>query len=456
MNDERALTRASGAAPSVRVRHGRDGRHFLRVLIAPGAFKESLSAHEAAEAMRRGVDKAARRLGAAIFTDMCPVADGGDGFVRALVGATGGEFRTSSVTGPLGDPVEAEWGVLSRQAPEKANIPVGQAARRAVESALDLPSGSLARAPRPLQPWKTAVIEAASCAGLALVRPDQRDPARTTTFGIGELITHALDEGCGRIIVGLGGAATVDGAIGVARALGVRLTDARGRPLTSPERPYPVGADLPALAHLAVNTRDDRLAHVRVIVAADVSSPLLGPTGAAAVFAPQKGATPEQIDELEAGLGNLAQRCQEAGLGADPEAAGAGAGGGLGYGLCAMLDAEITPGAKLVLDAVRFAQRARQADIVLTGEGRLDATTTSGKLVHAVAMASRNASAMPIALVGSLGEGADDAAAAAGIQAYRAITPAEAPIEQAMRMAADLLEAETERTIRTALTSHPG
>jgi len=451
--EQQALTRGSPAAPAIRVRPGRDGRHYLRVLIAPGAFKGSLTAEEAAQAMNRGVQKAARRLGAAIFTDLCPVADGGDGFVRALVGATGGEMRTSRVAGPLGDPVDAEWGVLSKQAPDTANVPVGQAARRAVENALDLPSGSLARSPKPLQPWKTAVVDTAGCAGLALLAVDERNPTRTTTFGLGELISRALDEGCGRVIVGLGGSATIDGGLGVARALGVRLTDAAGRPLTSPERPHPAGADLARLAHLAVNTRDDRLDHVLITVAADVSNPLLGPTGAARVFGPQKGATPEQIEELEAGIANLAKRCAQAGLSANPDAAGAGAAGGLGFGLAAMLDAEITPGAPLVLEAVRFSERARQADIVLTGEGRLDSTTTSGKLVHAVASGARAAGAMPIALVGALGEGADAAAAAAGLQALRAITPEGAPTDEAMRFAADLLEAETEKTIRAALTS---
>ncbi len=356
--EEQGLVRGRGAAPTVRVRPGRDGRHFLRVLIAPGAFKESLTADAAAAAMQRGVQNAARRLGAAIFTDLCPVADGGDGFVRALVGATGGELRQDSVTGPLGEPVTAEWGVLSGQAPERADVPVGQVARRAVETALDLPSGSLARSPKPLQPWKTAVLETASCAGLALVPTDRRDPARTTTFGLGELIGLALDEGCGRVIVGLGGSATIDGGLGVVRALGVRLTDENGRPLTSPERPHPVGDDLSRLAHLAVNTRDDRLANVRVTVAADVGIPLLGPGGAARVFGPQKGATPEQIEQLEGGLANLAARCAQAGLGADPNAAGAGAAGGLGFGLAAMLDAEIRPGAGLVLEAVRFGARA--------------------------------------------------------------------------------------------------
>ncbi len=448
---ERSLVRGSAAAPKVRVRAGRDGRPYLRVLIAPGAFKGSLSADEAAEAMRRGVEKASRRMGAALFTDVCPVADGGEGFVRALVRATGGEFRASRVTGPLGEPVEAEWGVLSRQAPEQADIPMGQAARTAVESALDLPSGSLARNPKPLQPWKTAVIEASSCAGLTLVPEDRRDPTQTTTFGLGELISKALDEGCGRIIIGLGGSATIDGGLGVARALGVRLTDTSGRPLTSSDRPYPTGSDLTRLAHLAVNTRDDRLEHVQVTLAADVTSPLLGEHGAARVFGPQKGASAAQVEELESGLANLVERCREAGLDADPDAPGAGAAGGLGYGLAALLDAEIRPGAELVLEAVRFSERARQADVVLTGEGRLDATTGAGKLVHGVGLAARKGRAMAIALVGALGDGADGAAAAAGLQAVRAIAPDAAPAEEAMRLARDLLEAETERTMRAAL-----
>ncbi len=450
--DDQRIVRGRGAAPTVRVRPAGEGRHYLRVLIAPGAFKESLTAEEAAEAMRRGVQKASRRLAAPIFTDLCPVADGGEGFVRALVSATGGELREDEATGPLGEPTRAIWGVLSRQAPTQANISASRAARSAIESALDVPAGSFARNPKPVAPWKTAVLEAASACGLALIPAGRRDPMRATSFGLGELIGRALDEGCGRIIIGLGNTATVDGGIGAARALGVRLTRAGGQPLSSSARPHPGGADLQDLAHLAVNSRDDRLSAVEITLAADVMNPLLGPGGAAATFGPQKGASPGDIERLEAGLANLARRCAEAGLDADPAAPGAGAAGGMGFGLGAMLDARIVPGAEMVLEAVRFRERARQADVVLTGEGTLDRTTEGGKLVAAVSRSAREAGAMPIALVGALGEGADEAAQRIGLQAYRAITPEDAPREQAMRMAADLLEAETAKLVRLALT----
>jgi len=441
----------TGAAPAVRVRSARDPGFGLRALIAPGPFKGSLTAGAAAEAMRRGVQRASRRLGAPVLVDVCPVSDGGGGFVRAMVRATGGELRETEVWGPVGERALAEWGVLSRQGPESADVPVGRAARHAVESALDLPSGSLGREQRPLQPWKTAVLEAASCVGLELLGEEDRDPHETSSFGLGELIAAALDAGCGRVIVGLGNTATVDGGLGVARALGVRLSDEKGRPVTSGDRPRPTGADLGRVAHVAVNTRDGRLEHVRVTVAADVDAPLLGERGAARVFGPQKGATAEQVKTLEAGLANLARRCGEAGLDFDPATPGAGAGGGLGYGLAALCGGEIVPGAGLVLDAVRFDERAGQADVVLTGEGRLDAQTTGGKLVGAVSGRARAAGAMPIALVGSAGEGADRAAEAVGLQAYRSITPAEAPEGEAMRFAADLLEAETERTFLAAM-----
>jgi len=447
------IVRGRGAAPTVRVRPGREGRHFLRVLIAPGAFKESLTAEQAAEAMRLGVQDAARRLAAPLLTDVCPVADGGEGFVRAMVRATGGSGRTSTVTGPTGEPVEASWGVLSRQAPERADGAVGRTARSAIEHALDLPAGSLARSPAPVAPWKTAVLEAASACGLALVPAERRDPLDTTSFGLGELIGRALDEGCGRVLIGLGNSGTVDGGLGAARALGVRLTAGGGGPLATSDRPHPTGRDLERLAHLAINTRDDRLDHVQITLAADVTNPLLGPRGAARVFGPQKGATPDAVERLERGLSNLADRCREAGLRADPETPGAGAAGGLAFGLAAMLDARIVPGAELVLSAVRFRERAAQADVVLTGEGTLDRTTADGKLVAAVARAAGEAGAMPIALVGALGEGADEAAQRIGLQAYRAITPDGAPREQALRMAAALLRAETERAMRLALTS---
>lgn len=320
-----------------------------RVLVAPDKFKECLSASEVARAIAEGVARAVPTAS----IDLCPVADGGDGTVNALLEARGGRTFTAGVTGPLGSRVSALWALL--------------------------PDG-------------TAVIESASAAGLALVPPGARNPLSTTTFGIGELVRHALDAGARRVIMGLGGTATSDGGLGFAQALGVRF-EGIDEPGT--------GAHLTKLRGIDRSGLDQRLQAVELLGACDVQNPLLGPSGAARTFAPQKGASPEQVEELERGLSEISRLAAARHLPADPGAPGTGAAGGLGFGLVAFCGAKLVGGAKLVLDALDFAGRARAHDLVLTAEGRLDRQTLSGKAVLEVARQAGASGVPTVVLTGA-------------------------------------------------------
>jgi len=358
----------------------------MRILVAPDSFKESLTAAEAADAIARGLRSARPEL----EVDLCPMADGGEGTVDALVKATGGSFQTTTVTGPLGQAVDARWGRLGD--------------------------------------GRTAVIEMAQAAGLHLVPHGRRDPMRTTTYGVGELIRAALDEGVSRIVLGIGGSATCDSGMGMAQALGVTFTPAQGR--ASPL----AGGALLSITHVDTATRDPRLDQVTIRAACDVTNPLTGPNGAAHVYGPQKGASPEMAGELDAGLAHLASL-----LGVDPELPGAGAAGGLGYGLVAFCGAMLERGVELVMDAVDFDPRIAHADLVITGEGRLDAQSIHGKTCIGVARRAARHNKPCIALVGSASDDAD-LCLAHGLAAYHTLVNDQLTTDQAIAHAATHLQ----------------
>jgi glycerate 2-kinase len=335
-----------------------------------------------------------------------PVADGGEGTVRALVSATGGRVVRTQVLGPLADPVEAEFGLLG--------------------------PGS---APR------TAVLEMAAASGLTLLPPDRRDPRLTSTYGTGQLMRAALDAGCERLLIGIGGSATNDGGAGMAAALGARLLDERGDELP------PGGAALARLDRVDASGIDARLRRVVVQVACDVSNPLTGPEGASAVYGPQKGATPAMVEALDAALAHYAV-VVERDLGVEvADIPGSGAAGGLGAGLLAFAKAQLLPGAQLVLEALDFPAMVRQADLVITAEGQLDAQTAYGKAVAAVAASGRAAGAAVIALAGSVTSGATDLEEL-GIEVALPIAAGPMTLEESMERAAELLEAATARALR--------
>ncbi len=327
-----------------------------RVIVAPQSFKGSADAVAVAAAIGRGV----RRAWPDAHIEEVPLADGGEGTVHALVRATKGTLRTARVHDPLLREIDAEWGLLG--------------------------DGT------------TAVVEMAAASGLPLLRADERDPRITSTLGTGELILAAATSGAHRLVVGIGGSATNDGGAGMARAFGYRFLDREGHDLSEG------GAPLAHLARIDGQT-DPRLVRVRIDVACDVRNPLLGPQGASAVYGPQKGASPEVVHELDAALGRYADVVERFVGRPIRDVPGAGAAGGLGAGLLAFLDARLVSGAELVLGAVGFAKRIVGADLVITGEGRIDRQSGFGKLTGAVVDAAHRANVPVAAVAGSLGRG---------------------------------------------------
>lgn len=376
----------------------------MYIVVAPQSLKGSLDAPEVGEAIAAGI----RRVWPGAEIRVVPVADGGEGTVRALVAATGGALRQARVTGPLGDPVTAEYGMFG-----------GEQTRQT----------------------QTAVIEMAAASGLPLVPPERRDPRQTTTRGTGELMRAALDAGARRLLIGIGGSATNDGGAGMAQALGARLLDDRGNELPAG------GAALARLARIDVSGFDLRLKDVAVQVASDVTNPLCGPEGASAVYGPQKGATPDVVSELDAALAHYGELLKRD-LGADVvNMPGAGAAGGLGAGLLAFAHAQLVPGAQLVLQTINFSQTVDGAALVFTAEGRLDSQTAYGKAVGAVAQAARQAGARVVALAGSVTS--DDAALSSlGVDAALSIGSGPMSLEESMANAPRLLADSAARAAR--------
>jgi len=371
----------------------------MKIAIACDSFKESLTAVEAVEAAARGVLRAEPRCEVLKI----PVADGGEGTVDALVAATNGEKIEETVTGPLSEPVRASYGILGD----------GQ----------------------------TAVIEMASASGLPLVPPDRRNPLLTTTYGTGELIKSAVERGVSRIIVGIGGSATVDGGVGMAQALGIRFLDTEGREVGRG------GGELKKIARIDMSGLDERVRAVSFDVACDVDNPLLGENGAARVYAPQKGATPEMVEELEGALANLADVI-ERDIGVDVRnMPGAGAAGGLGAGLVAFLGAKLKSGVQLVIEAVKLRDRIADCDLLITGEGRMDGQAIFGKAPVGVARVARELGIPVVALVGSIGDGCEKVLAE-GIGAYFSIINRPMALEEAMSNAARLLTEAAEQAVR--------
>jgi glycerate kinase len=374
----------------------------MKVVVAPDKFKGSLSAPEAARAIARGVASVVPRA----EIDPAPMADGGEGTVEALVAATGGSFREAVVTGPLGEPIRASFGMLGD--------------------------------------GRTAVVEMAAASGLVLVPRDRRDPWRATTRGTGELLLAALDAGARRVIVGIGGSATNDGGAGLGQALGYRLLDASGRDLG------PGGGALGSLDRIDPGGRDPRLDGVEVAIACDVDNPLCGPRGASAVYGPQKGATPELVAALDRNLDHFA-RIVARDLGpAIRDLAGAGAAGGLGGGLVAFASGRLEPGVALVIDAVDLARRLEDADLCLTGEGAIDASSAFGKTAVGVARLARGLGCPTIALAGTIGPGAE-AVLAEGIAAYFSLCPGPIALDEAIARGAELLENVAAQALRAFL-----
>lgn len=323
------------------------------MVVAPGAFKGSLPAKDVAAALAEGVE----RVWPAARLERLPLSDGGDGWVDSMVSAADGSFFEVRVRGPVGDEVEARYGLIDS---EGVTI---------------------------------AVVEMAAASGLALVPREGRDPRVATTYGTGELIRHALDRGAQKLLVGVGGSATNDGGAGMACALGARFVDADGEELP------PGGAALAHLDRVDLSGLDARLGDVEVVVASDVENPLLGVDGASAVYGPQKGATPEMVEDLDSALCHFADVVEDAVGRRLRDEPGTGAAGGLGFGLMALCGAQLRPGVELALDSLEADRVIQGASLVLTAEGMLDSQTLAGKLPVGVARRARR-HGVPVVAVG--------------------------------------------------------
>lgn len=374
----------------------------LTLVVAPNALKGSAGARAAAAALAEGVRRAAP---AAVIREV-PVADGGDGLVDVAAATLGAEQHRLRVTDPRGGRVDALFAWLPEQ--------------------------------------RTAIIEMALASGLELLAARERDPLRTTTLGTGQLMRHAIDLGAETLVIGLGGSATNDGGIGMAAALGYCFLDADGAELE------PIGASLNALARIDAAKRDSRLQQIAVQAVCDVDNPLTGRTGAAAVYGPQKGATPAAVIRLDAGLERLAER-MAADLGRDPRAVpGAGAAGGLGAGLLAFCGAELRPGAEVVLDLVGLDAALEGVDLVLTAEGQIDGQTACGKAPAAVAARAHRREIPCFAIGGGVGDGLDDLHAL-GMDAVFSLCRGPISLDDAKQQVAELLTGAAEQAVRAFL-----
>lgn len=330
-----------------------------KILLVPDSFKGTLSSRQVCQVMSGQL----RRFFPQAQVKSIPVADGGEGSVEAFLAAAGGERRTRTVTGPFGEPVEAFYGILDD--------------------------------------GRTAVIEMAACAGLPLAE-GRLNPERATTYGVGELLLAAKEAGCTKAILGLGGSCTNDGGAGAAAALGAKFTRADGAAFV------PTGGTLGEIAALDVSPVAQALQGMELTAMCDIDNPLYGEAGAAAVFAPQKGADAAMVARLDAGLrhlGQVAARC----LGRDfSHLPGAGAAGGLGFGMAAFCGAQLRMGIDAVLDAVGFDSLLPGTDVVFTGEGKIDSQSARGKVVSGVAARCRKAGVPVVAVVGQIGQGFEE------------------------------------------------
>jgi len=368
----------------------------MRIVVAPDSYKGSVSAVGTANAMEKGIK--------AVFPDAevikVPIADGGEGTVEALVTATAGQVIHQDVVGPLGDTIQSYWGILGD--------------------------------------GKTAVIEMASASGLPLVPNDKKDPRITTTYGTGQLIQAALAKGLKKIIIGIGGSATNDGGCGMAQALGGKFLDADGQ-----ELPYG-GAALAKLDRVDLSGLDVRLKDAVIIVACDVDNPLCGAKGATAVYGPQKGATPEMVQELDAALKHFASKVSKVTGKEIAECPGAGAAGGLGAGLLFFTNATLRPGVEIVLETTGFDSLVQSAQLVITGEGRTDFQTAFGKAPVGVARLAEKYNVPTLCLSGGLGQGYEDVLQH-GIDGVMSTAPGPMTLEECMERGAELIELGTKR-----------
>ncbi|MFM1650538.1 glycerate kinase [Brevibacillus sp. B_LB10_24] len=372
----------------------------MKIVIAPDSFKGSVSAMEAAIAIEKGI----KRYLTDAQTLLIPVADGGEGTLDSLVAATGGKRVPVTVTGPLGSPVAAEYGLLGD--------------------------------------GKTCVIEMASASGLYLISPEERNPLVTTTYGTGELIRQALDDGCRRFILAIGGSATNDGGAGMLQALGMKLLNAKGEPIGFG------GGELQQITAIDDSGFDRRIAEASFLIATDVQNPLVGPNGASHVFGPQKGATPEMAASLDEGMSHWADVIEAKTGMRIHDRPGAGAAGGIGGAFQAFFPAAMRRGIDVVIEYTGLRDALQGADLVFTGEGQIDFQTASGKTPMGVAQEAQKLGIPVFVLAGSIGRGISELYQY-GITGIHSIVNAPMTLQEAMQRAPELLEERSEQVLRT-------
>lgn len=331
----------------------------MKIVVAPDSFKGSLTAIEVSDAIEKGI----REVFSEAEIIKIPMADGGDGTVQCLVNATGGKILEEKVIGPLGDEVLASYGILADK--------------------------------------KTAVIEMAAASGLTLVPEGKKNPLITTTYGTGQLIKAALDQGCRKMIIGIGGSATNDGGAGMLQALGIKLLDQEGKEIGFG------GRELKKIIRIDISCIDNRLSDTKVLVASDVNNPLCGPKGASRIYGPQKGATPKITEELDKSLAYFAKVIKRDLHKDIKDIPGTGAAGGLGASLIAFLNAELRPGIEIIIEVVKLEQAIKDADLVITGEGKIDSQTIYGKAPIGVAKIAKKYNIPVIAVAAIIGDDAD-------------------------------------------------
>lgn len=368
-------------------------------VLAPDSFKESMSAEQACQAMQRGVLQ--------VFPDACciavPMADGGEGTVEALLRSLDGQGITCMVTGPL---------VTQQVSTYFAIVDYG----------------------------RTAVLEMAKANGIHLLAAEQRNPMLTSTYGTGEMIKQALDRGIEKIIIGLGGSVTNDGGAGMAQALGVQFFNSTGEAIQV------CGGNLDQINQIDISQLDARLKNTEILIASDVNNPLCGLNGASTIFAPQKGATPDMVKQLDQNLSHFAELVAQQ-VGRDiREVAGAGAAGGLGYGLLAFAQAKIQSGVELMIKQVQLKDKIAQADYVLTGEGKIDNQTSLGKTPFGVAQIARQFNKPLLAFAGQVGEGIEPLFAA-GFTQIVGINPPDCHLQEALKNADQNLAQSVEKVM---------
>ncbi len=382
---------------------------LMKIVVAPDSFKGSQTATQACSAIAAGL----RRASDKVEIVSIPMADGGEGTVEALVESTGGKLQIATVRGPSGEKITANYGILGETTTAEP----------------------------------TAVIEMAAAAGLPLVPSDKRNPLKTTTYGVGQLIMDAYDQGCRDFIIGIGGSATNDCGTGMAQALGARFFDRQGKEITESM----TGELMGKVGSLNFSNLPAWLSQCSFTVACDVKNPLLGPRGASFVYARQKGANDEIIEILEANMMNIIGFVEGATGKQVRDIPGSGAAGGLGAGLLAFLNAQLEPGIDIVIRYSRFAERIRSADLIITGEGQIDGTTVAGKTIAGIAALAEKYSKPLIALAGSLGDGYQKVLELPAVMAVLSICPGPITLDEAMGRSGELLGNAAEQALRLIL-----